>query len=826
MPLPIRFREQESEDPLQALCPWLNFIRTDIVLQKDGSLLAGFNYEGLDPESADVAKINKATELLEGAYAQLDERITAWWLVDKRMDTSYDLIEPYNPVSAALDREYSKQFTAGKTFKTTYQFFMLYTPATGTDKFLDRVSALRNQGTPLGKAMISALKESLSGRAAFTRDIAALEGHVVKFRRIIAGFRAAASEAVTFKPLEMDAFTNALSVLLNRARPPQLRSKPIQSMLDAWLPTDSVSTGTNVLKFKNNQDITYMGALAMKAWPDKTSPGLFEILAQCPIELTICQIVRFLGPIHTRKEIHAAIEYYKLSQYGLINHAIASASHKTPDASPGKAALLAECEAAMEELEAEKVYYTFHNMTVFVYGRSQKELEANIGVASQQLSAQAFTVVREERNTMPSFAAMLPGHWDQQTRYDALSVPNVANCSPIFTMLPGPDTHPFFSKDIYLRPVPPLTVFGNVYGGRSNFMSHVGQVGHMLIVAPTGAGKTTFVNFSLSQFQRYENCNTFIFDRNYSCKIVTELHGGTHIDLKSLNASFNPFFAMMDGSEDGKQWVREFLIRRIEEGNFELTSQHRKEIDETLDDVERRFKLSGDPIRLQTFCIALPTRELSEELGEWLEGRPYGMFDNEVDSFSLASWTTMEMREIMAVPRLFRAFMDYAFRKIYSSLDGRPTFIYLEEASFLLNNAQFSAMLDDWLKTFRKKNAFVWMTVQSPESVSESSMSSSLLDNVPSMLMCSNEKFESHRKLYKENFGLDDHQIDIIGEIRPKRDYLLIQGRNSRVLQTNFTPKCLAYIRSEENILKLYDSFKNSGDPDWAENYVNAVANR
>ena len=235
--------------------------------------------------------------------------------------------------------------------------------------------------------------------------------------------------------------------------------------------------------------------------------------------------------------------------------------------------------------------------------------------------------------------------------------------------------------------------------------------------------------------------------------------------------------------------MREFIIRRIEEGCFQLTAQDRKEIDETLDDLERRYKQSGEPMRLQDFCIALPKNKLSDELGEWLEGRPFGIFDNAVDSFSLTNWTTIEMKDIMTVPRLFRAFMDYAFRKIYASLDGRPTFIYLEEASFLLSHPQFSAMLDDWLKTFRKKNAFVWMTVQSPTHVSQSSMSKSLLDNVPSMLMCQNEKFETHREHYVKNFGLLDHQVDIIGAIQPKRDYLLIQGMNSRVLQTNYSPK-------------------------------------
>lgn len=54
---------------------------------------------------------------------------------------------------------------------------------------------------------------------------------------------------------------------------------------------------------------------------------------------------------------------------------------------------------------------------------------------------------------------------------------------------------------------------------------HVGQVGHAILIAPTESGKTTFVNFCLSQFQKYGDVNTFIFDRDQSVKITTFLHG-------------------------------------------------------------------------------------------------------------------------------------------------------------------------------------------------------------------------------------------------------------------------------------------------------------
>jgi type IV secretion system protein VirB4 len=110
----------------------------------------------------------------------------------------------------------------------------------------------------------------------------------------------------------------------------------------------------------------------------------------------------------------------------------------------------------------------------------------------------------------------------------------------------------------------------------------------------------------------------------------------------------------------------------------------------------------------------------------------------------------------MKVDRLGRAFLDHAFTSISRMLTGKPTFIYVEEASFALSNPAFLAGIDEWLKTFRKKNAFVWLTVQSPESVTgvdSEAIRATLTDNIPNILLGANPKLESHRTLYRQIFG-------------------------------------------------------------------------
>jgi type IV secretion system protein VirB4 len=47
------------------------------------------------------------------------------------------------------------------------------------------------------------------------------------------------------------------------------------------------------------------------------------------------------------------------------------------------------------------------------------------------------------------------------------------------------------------------------------------------------------------------------------------------------------------------------------------------------------------------------------------------------------------MKRFMSIDRMARAFMDHAFRVLGGRLGAKPTFIYIEEASFLLNNPLF-----------------------------------------------------------------------------------------------------------------------------------------
>lgn len=818
--LKIRFREQDDADvhPMQALCPWIDHITPGLVLNKDGSLLAAFEYRGADPDDLFDEQVDSYTEQIQRVFGRLDSRVTAWWIMDKRRDASYTAGDFQNPAAARLDEIYSARFKNGNHYTMRYTLYLLFTGSTGSDKFFDRVARIQSEKrAALPAALLGALKESLSGRNAFARDVGTLRDNVLAFERTIAGFTSAAP--IKLKRLTDDDFDSSLSAILNRASNPAKLRKPAGALLDAWLPRNHISVGRDLLKFDGSSRSTFAGVVGIKMWPKQTSPMLFETLAAMDMEMTICQIVRFLDTTESTATINPAIEYYHLTQYGLITHALAKATGNEPEAKPGKESLLNQCKEAQERIGAEGITYAYMAMSVFVYADSKGDLKRNCDRVVNDLESKYFTADRELLNAGPAFAAMLPGQWAMQSRYHLVSVENAADTCPIYTMDEGRREHAFFSKQVFRKPVPQMAVFGNRYGGRFYFSSHVDQVGHMLIIAPTGNGKSTFVNFCLSQFQRYGNdVRTIVFDRNRSCEVVTKLHGGRHIDLRKKGTRLNPLAMMRDGTEDGRTWVREFLLRRFAEGGFVADTDDRRNLDTALEKLSR----SDAPVSLSRLAVQLP-KNLEAQLAEWLQGRPYGMFDNEEDDLALSNWSTIEMSSIMSVDRIARAFIDLMFRKIYTQLDGRPTFIYIEEASFLLNDPRFAPMIAEWLRAVRSRNGFLWMSVQSPESVTNAEMSATILDNVFSFLLLYNKKIDSHRHHYRDNFAFEDHQIDKIATLQPKRDYLLIQDGQARVLTTEFNSESLAYLRSEKAVLNIWDRLEAENEEGWHEKYLTEV---
>src|SRR5260221_4125451 len=90
-------------------------------------------------------------------------------------------------------------------------------------------------------------------------------------------------------------------------------------------------------------------------------------------------------------------------------------------------------------------------------------------------------------------------------RRPPVSTLNFAHIIPLSAVWAGPE------RDEHLG-APPL-FFAKTEGATPfRFSLHVGDVGHTLIVGPTGAGKSVLLALMAPPFRRYERCQLFAFD--------------------------------------------------------------------------------------------------------------------------------------------------------------------------------------------------------------------------------------------------------------------------------------------------------------------------
>jgi len=812
---------QDSDGRFAEHLPWLLHVAPDLVLNKDGSIMAAYELHGVDLDEDSGSSWASALADMQDAVQKLDERFYIWLVTDKRIkhqpQAFHDVIT--NPVSDVIEKSIRDRYAQGAVMSLKTYAFLVFTGDTGVFRFMDNVrQKMNDDGSSLIASIAYALNPANATRSAALKDARQLDLNISQARQGFAAF-VAAHTALEFEALSASAMDSAIYRMANPTLSLEdgVQLRPT-ALLDAAMSASDVRFGRESYGIQGPNKTLYGQVVSLNSYPSNAQ-SLLKILA-IPAEFRLVHAIHCLGSDKARKAVQENADFYEMSKSTFRQRVAAYLTGQPAELDPGMNDLYLECLDALRRQNAENLGFAYHSCSITFFADTPAEVKTLTDGALRWMGS--MPVIRERLGLKAATLSTLPGQWAHNQRMMLANTELVANMLPLSTINPGSSKSSHLSE-VYGVPMPSLATFTSRFGTEVHFDPFVGGVGHTLVVIPTGGGKTTFVNFCLSCFSRYPDAQVVIFDRDKSCRIVSELAGGQHIDMKT-GMSLNPL-AHIRKSEMEMIQAAAFVARRIEEGGEKLTAEQRQDIYRRIATIAANEHVIPS---LQALHALLP-RELQVMLSEWVEGGPFAYFGGEQDEFELSSWTCIEMKEIMKVDRLSRAFLDHAFASIARRLDGRPTFIYIEEASFALNNPAFLAGIDDWLKTFRKKNAFVWMTLQSPESVSGidgESFRATIADNVPNLILGANPRLEYHRALYREMFGLTDSQVSMIGQLKPKRDYLRIAGNICRVMRTDFSNHVLSAVRSEPQYQNLLDEVKRTGDPAWHKTYLKRASER
>ena len=692
--------------PLSELLPYLIPAnpQCSIIVLKDSSLMASFEIDGLDTDSAGTDEINFLSQRVSQAgFSLANLPVTVTWTV-KRVEThDWPGMKMPEPISQLIDDHHHRDFKNGRNYINRHFVTVIMGTKIGTSRFQERVNAMVTHGYSMPEAIYTAVRTMLSSKFAFAYTAEELEMANQRFEDVLSAFSdlLARVSPRRIKGDEYLALLHSISSPLNSFKQDGVR--PIKGFLDDYLGESSIHVGGKLLRVEGEVD-GYVSAVSIKGWPSRTypdmgKPGMIETILMLPGEITISQTFRVASKEDSRSHLKYIRQFNEMLTYPLFTYVMSAfngGQMNEDRADPVRAQAAIDATYGIAELDAGNTSYGWYNFTVLCASDEAEHVEKMTDWVLRTLRNCNMIAVREKPHLLSSFAGTIPGNASYIARWSFLETQNMADFAPVRGIRSGEKDNKFLSEQTHKR-CRALTVLTTDKNTPFYFNFHSLDLGHAFVVGPAGAGKTTFMNFLLSQYTKYGS-RVIIFDKDHSCKISTILHGGTYIDMSpgASRVTLNPILLIGDEKHWGfvAKWIEGLITSR----GYILTSSDERDIFTSIRNVAANRDKSY--WRLMTIYSQLP-RNLQDHLDPWVGDKPNAKyFDNIEDNLLLGDFTGIEMGGLMQDVRISSAFLDYVFYRIWMVLDDQvsiiPTIIYIEECWFFMDNPAFEEKIKDY----------------------------------------------------------------------------------------------------------------------------------
>jgi len=463
-----------------------------------------------------------------------------------------------------------------------------------------------------------------------------------------------------------------------------------------------------------------------------------------------------------------------------------------------------DADLALQELADDVVAYGYYTACIVLQHKDIEVLQQQVKEVETTIHHQGFVTIKETLNAVDAWLGTLPGNCRNNVRRPLLNTLNLAHVLPLSALWAGQN------EDVHLKSPPLLYALTN---GSTPFRlcNHIGDVGHTLIIGPTGAGKSVLLNIIAVQFLRYSKAQVYLFDKGGSARILTYGVGGDYYDLGAEeNTVFFQPLANID-NESEKRWAHEWIIDILRQENMVITSDVKSHVWLALTSLASAPK---EERTLYGLSVLLQDKSLREAIKSYTIDGPYGqLLDNKEESLHESDWQCFEMDALLQLPILVAPVLMLLFHRLSQRFTGRPTLLILDEAWRFLDNELFAGKIREWLKELRKSNVSVIFATQSLADIETSSIVASIKESCLTKIYLPNPhaKNEDGSRMYHK-FGLNERQIEVIAHAIPKQDYYYTSPLGNRLFELHLGELALAYCAatSKESQLKAQKLFDAS----------------
>lgn len=744
--------------------PWAALVGSGVVLNKDGSFQRTARFRGPDLDSATPAELVAVTARLNNALRRLGSGWAIFVEAQRVPALAYPVSDFPDPVSGLVDAERCEQFREeGAHFESFYYLTLLWMPPAE--------EAARAEAW---------LYEGRSKSGVDPKEL--LKGFVDRTGRILHLVEGFMPEAAWLD--DGDTLTYLHSCVSTRVQ--RVRVPETPAYLDALLADEPLVGG-----LEPRLGDHHLRTLTITGFPSVTFPGLLDELnrqafgyrwSSRAIMLDKTDAIKLLTKIRRqwfakRKSLAAILKEVMTNEASVLLDS--DASNKAADA-----------DLALQELGADEAGIAYVTATITVWDRDPALAAEKLRLAEKIVQSRDFTCTAEGVNALEAWFGSLPGHVYANVRQPPISTVNLAHLIPLSAVWAGAE------RDEHLGDAPLL--YGKTEGSTPFRLSlHVGDVGHCLVVGPTGAGKSVLLALMALQFRRYPASQIFAFDYGGSIRAAALAMGGDWQDLGGAlhdagsdgSTSLQPL-ARIDAAAE-RAWAAGWLAALLAGEGAAIDPAAKAHLWSAL------TSLATAPVAERTLtglAVLLQSQDLKQALAPYLVGGPWGrLLDAEAEQLGTARVQALETEGLVGAS-CAAPVLSYLFHRIAGRLDGSPTLIIIDEGWLVLDQPAFAAQLREWLKTLRKKNTSVIFATQSLADVEGSSIAPAIIESCPTRIFLPNERAAEPQiaRVY-ERFGLNDRQIDILSRATPKRDYYCQSRRGNRLFELGLGEIALAF---------------------------------
>ncbi|VVE82961.1 conjugal transfer protein TrbE [Pandoraea sputorum] len=771
--------------------PWAGLVARGVVLNKDGSFQRTARFRGPDLDSATQSELIATTARLNNALRRLGSGWAIFIEAERRAAADYPHSDFPDAVSWLVDEERRAAFElAGSHFESGYHLTLVYLPP---EEAQARAAKVLYENTPTAGVD---WRERLTAFIADTdRVFDLLDGVMPEIAWL--------DDSETLTTLHA-----TISTRRYRIGVPE-----VPFHLDALLADVPLTGGLAPMLGEQ-----HLRVVTVRGFPTSTWPGLLDDLNRLGFAYRWSTRFLCLDKAEAEKELTRLRRQWfakRKNVVALLRETIFQQESPLVDSDAANKAT--DADAALQELGSDQVAFGFVTTTVVVSDGEAAKADEKRRMIERTIQSRGFVTIPESLNAVEAWLSSLPGHAYANVRQPGISTLNLAHLMPLSAVWAGPEKNGHLDG-------PPLIVTRTDGDTPFRLVTHVGDVGHTLVVGPTGMGKSVLLAVLAMQFRRYRGARIFAFDMGRSMRATILGLGGEHYDLGSDAAiAFQPL-AHID-QEGYRTWASEWVEGRLTHEGIAVGPDEKAAIWSALG------SLAGAPVDQRTLTglsVLLQSNALRQALAPYVLGGAHGrLLDADDDRLGSADVQGFEMEELMHSKAAVLAVLGYLFARFDARFDGAPTLLILDESWLFLDDPVFAARIRQWLKTLRKKNVSVIFATQSLADIKDSSIAPAIIESCASRIFLPNpQATEPQIRTIYEGFGLNSRQIEIVATAEPKRDYYYQSRLGNRLFDLDLGPVTLAFAgastpQDQRAIDQVYERVRHDVDgPGFADAWL------